>query len=221
MRRHLCVAPTGRTIDQIERWRRAWDPVLARIVPAHVTITYPEETADEDLLLRRAERLLGATPPLRLRLGEVVAEDGGRGGVFVAVHDVDGGWADLRRHLLAEPMTPLDVPAHLTVVHPRTSARGPECLTALAGQRLDAEIRVREVWHTETSADTFTILRRFPLATGSGRVKSLARRDRGVSASTPCSTTAPSTGPTGTSAPPPTPPPRTTPSTGSPPTPTS
>lgn len=139
---------------------------MARLVPAHVTVTYPEETVDEELLLRRARRRLGTVPPFRLRLGAVVAEDGGGGGVFVAVEDVDGGWADLRRRLLAEPMTPLDVPAHLTVVHPRTSARGPECLAALAGRRLAAEVRIREVRYTETTADAFTLLRRFPLGTG-------------------------------------------------------
>ncbi|HEY0699581.1 MAG TPA: hypothetical protein VGD43_17425, partial [Micromonospora sp.] len=78
---------------------------------------------------------------------------------------VDGAWAGLRRLLLAAPMTPVDFPAHLTSAHPRTSSRGGECLRALAGQDLAAEVRVREVLFTETTAETFTVLRRFPLTT--------------------------------------------------------
>ncbi|HEY0697304.1 MAG TPA: 2'-5' RNA ligase family protein, partial [Micromonospora sp.] len=127
MRRHLCVVPTGPGIDVVRRWRHAWDPVMAAVVPAHVTVAYPEETVDEELLLRRAQRCVGTVGPFRLRLGEVFAADAGRGGVFLAVHDVDGAWAGLRRRLLAAPMTPVDFPAHLTIVHPRTSSRGEEC----------------------------------------------------------------------------------------------
>jgi hypothetical protein len=165
MRRHLCVTPSGPAIEQIEQWRNAWDPAMACVVPAHLTVVYPEETVDDDLLLRRAERFVSAMVPFRLRLEEVFAEDGGRGGVFVAVHDVDGGWTRLRRQLLSEPMTPVDFPAHLTVAHPRTSSRGAECYAALAGHRLDADTWAREVLFTETTASSFTVLRRFPMAT--------------------------------------------------------
>lgn len=138
---------------------------MAAVVPAHVTVVYPEETAGEDLLLRRAERL-GEVARFRLRLGGVFAEDGGLGGVFVAVGDADGGWRELRRRLLAGPMTPVDFLPHVTVAHPRTSSRGAECFAALAGQRLDAEVEAREVLFTETADGSFTVLRRFPLAAG-------------------------------------------------------
>jgi hypothetical protein len=155
--------------------------MMAAVVPAHVTVTYPEETTDEDLLLHRAELLTGTVAPFRLRLGGVFAVDQGRGGVFVAVHDTDGGWADLRRRLLAEPMTALDIPAHATVAHPRTSTRGRDCYAALAGRSLDGEIRIPEVLYTETTADHFTVVRRFSLATRSA----LSARDHAEPAARP------------------------------------
>jgi 2'-5' RNA ligase superfamily len=141
---------------------------MARVVPAHVTVTYPEEITDERLLLNRAERQLDTVTPFRLRLGAVFAEDEGRGGAFVAVDDIDGGWAEMRRRLLAEPMTPVDFPAHLTVAHPRTSRRGTACYAALRDEHLDAEAYVREALFTETTADSFTVLRHFPLADAAG-----------------------------------------------------
>jgi hypothetical protein len=163
VRRHLCLTLTGPVTGQVERWRHRWDPAMAAVVPAHVTVTYPEETTDEQLLLHRAARHTATTAPFRLRLGQVIADDGGRGGVFIAVHDVDGGWAALRRQLLVAPMTPLDVAPHVTVAHPRTSTRGEECLAALGGQHLDGTVLVREVLFTETTASSFAVLRRFPL----------------------------------------------------------
>lgn len=155
-------------IDTVEQWRRTWDPLMASVVPPHVTITYPEETVDEELLLRRAETTLGAERPFRLRLGEVFAEDAGHGGVFVRAYDLDGGWAGLRQRLLAEPMTPVDFPAHLTIAHPRTASRGGQCYAALAGRCLDSDVWVREVRFTETTADICTVLRRFPLSVSPG-----------------------------------------------------
>lgn len=162
-RRHLCVVLGEQAAGQVQQWRRRWDPVMAAVAPAHVTVVYPEETAGEDLLLRRAEQL-GAVARFRLRLGRVFAEDGGRGGVFVAVGDIDRGWRELRRRLLAGPMTPVDFPPHVTVAHPRTSSLGEECFAALAGRCLNAEVVVREVLFTETGGGGFTVLRRFPLA---------------------------------------------------------
>jgi hypothetical protein len=162
--RHMCVIVAGAAAEPVQQWRHTWDPVMAALVPAHVTVTYPEEIVDEALLLRRAESCLGAMSPFQLRLGEIFTDHGGRGGVFVAVHDVEAGWSGLRRQLLAEPMTPLDVPPHVTVAHPRTSTQGRDCHAALAGRRLDVEFQAREVLYTETTGDSYTILHRFELA---------------------------------------------------------
>lgn len=141
---------------------------MAARAPAHVTVTYPEETGDDELLLGRAARVVEGTPRLRLRLTGVFAEDGGRGGVFLSVEDVDGGWARLRSRLLAPPFRPVDFPPHVTVAHPRTASDGPACLAALTGHRPGGVLGasgfdVTELWYTETTAAAFTVLRRFPL----------------------------------------------------------
>nr|WP_269091209.1 2'-5' RNA ligase family protein [Actinopolymorpha cephalotaxi] len=168
----MCVLLPAPAAKPVEVLRRRWDPLMAARAPAHVTVTYPEETGDDELLLRRAARVAADTPRFRLGLAAVFAEDGGHGGVFLSVEDVDGGWARLRRHLLAPPFRPVGFPPHVTVAHPRTAPDGPACLAALAGRRRGdglgvgvgvREFDVAEVCHTETTATSFTLLRRFPL----------------------------------------------------------
>ncbi|SDK16539.1 2'-5' RNA ligase family protein [Streptomyces indicus] len=165
-RRHLCVVLGA--VGRIERWRADWDPVMAAAVPAHVTVAYPEETADERLLIERAEQLAADGGPFRLGLGEVRAVGDGTQGVYVAVDDVDGGWARLRTRLLAPPLLRRDLPAHVTLAHPRTSARGASCWAALAGRYVGARVTVGELLRTETEyrpgmPPEFTVVRRFPL----------------------------------------------------------
>ncbi|MBB5077456.1 2'-5' RNA ligase family protein [Nonomuraea endophytica] len=167
MRRHLSIALRGPAAEPLERLRQVWDPRMADVVPAHVTLVYPEETLDESLLLERAESRFGEQPPFRLSLGGVFAMDGG---VFVRVLDVDGAWAGLRRLLLAPPMVPVDFPPHVTIAHPRTSAQGARCHAALAGRELAGEFRVKEIQFTETGAGSFSVLRQFCL--GSARTVS-------------------------------------------------
>lgn len=162
-RRHLCIPVTGSVKAQVEPLRRTWDPIMAAVVPAHVTVTYPEESDDDALLLKRAASYAELHGAFMLRLGEIFGEDDGRGGVFFAVQDVEKEWTQVREHLLAPPFRPMDLPPHVTVVHPRTSPDGAACLAELAGFRLDAEFTVNELLFTETSAETFSVLRRFAL----------------------------------------------------------
>ncbi|MGW0230829.1 hypothetical protein ACWDWO_21160 [Actinopolymorpha singaporensis] len=59
------------------------------------------------------------------------------------------------------------------MAHPRTAPDGPACLAALTGHRpggvlgaseFDAtEFDATELWYTETTAASFTVVRRFPL----------------------------------------------------------
>jgi 8-oxo-dGTP pyrophosphatase MutT (NUDIX family) len=159
-RRHLCILLAGPVADEVEELRRRFDPVMAAVAPAHVTLTYPEESGDEALLLRRMASCARERSPFRLRLGAPFVEDGG---VFLAVEDVDGVWEGLRRDLLVPPFCPLDVPAHVTLVHPRTSRQVAACMAELAGRRTpESEIEVGQLCYTETSS-TFTVLERFPL----------------------------------------------------------
>ncbi|MFI6902159.1 2'-5' RNA ligase family protein [Nonomuraea sp. NPDC050394] len=163
MRRHLSIALRGPAAEPLERLRRIWDPRMADVVPAHVTLVYPEEILDETLLLKRAESHVTGRPPFRLRLGGVFAMGGG---VLVRVLDVDGAWADLRRELLSPPMAPVEFPPHATVAHPRTSTRALQCRAALAGREVEGEFRVTEIQFTETGSLSFSVVRRFRLGSG-------------------------------------------------------
>jgi hypothetical protein len=184
MRRHLTILLTGPSATLLESWRRTWDPVMAAVVPAHVTLLYPEEVliqelrdegqATEAMLLepRQVEEVVAETAPFRLRLGAVITLDEGHGGVFVAVQDVDGGWAHLRHRLLSlasgtAPGTTPDLtagfPPHATIAHPRTSSQCPECWSACRGRSLSGEFTVTEIAHTTTAAEAFTVEQRYPL----------------------------------------------------------
>lgn len=188
MRRHLTILLAGPSATLLESLRQTWDPVMAAVVPAHVTLLYPEEAlirlpagpapspeipdgrpARKRILERRqVEELIAGTAPFRLRLGAVITLDEGRGGVFVAVQDLDGAWAHLRHRLLGpapgtEPGLTSGFPPHATIVHPRTSSRGPECWEALRGRSLSGEFTISEIVHTTTTAEAFTIEQRFPL----------------------------------------------------------
>lgn len=86
--------------------------------------------------------------------------------MFVAVDDVDQGWTRLRQRLLSPPMTPLAFSPHVTIAHPRTCKRGPQCCAELAGQRAEVTTWARELLFTETTSIFFAVLRRFPLDRG-------------------------------------------------------
>ncbi|MGI5353540.1 hypothetical protein ACQEU8_35995 [Streptomyces sp. CA-250714] len=76
--------------------------------------------------------------------------------------DVNQGWAGLRRRLLSTPMTPIDFPAHATIAHPRTYKRRTQCYAELAGHHAGGTVWARELLFTQTTSNSFTILRRFP-----------------------------------------------------------
>lgn len=105
--------------------------------------------------------------PFELRLGALQA--GENGWVFLAVTDVEGGWTRLRRMLLGAPMTPAEVLPHVTVVHPRTSARGAEFLASVGQLFVNVSFQVRELLFTETIAESFKVLRKFPLGPATAR----------------------------------------------------
>ncbi|WP_433795318.1 2'-5' RNA ligase family protein [Actinoplanes sp. CA-252034] len=184
MRRHLTILLAGPPATLLESRRQTWDPVMAAVVPAHVTLLYPEEAlirqpagptprpeirdgrpAQERVLEpRQVEEPIAGTAPFRLRLGAIITLDEGQGGVFVAVQDVDGAWAHLRHRILGQaPGLTSGFPPHATIVHPRTSSRGPECWEALRGSSLSGEFTISEIVHTTTTAEAFTIEQRFPL----------------------------------------------------------
>jgi len=130
------VGPLGVRIDEL---RRRWDPRMAERIESHVTVLY-ETPAPREL-----DRLVRATPPLRLRAREVERWTS-EPGIFVAVLDPHD---DLRRFRISAVGT--DDPAyrpHITVLH-RDSVTSPrqadEAWAALRGERLDADFVVTEL----------------------------------------------------------------------------
>ena len=134
---------------ELDRIRRYFDPVFAAQMGLHATLTYPEETPDGDLLGERLEELGRWSGPLPLRLTEVAAyHDDPRQGVHVKVEDPTGAYVGARAQLLAPPFDAHaveDARPHVTLVHPRTSDRGPDAWHQLRGMRFDADLLIERV----------------------------------------------------------------------------
>ncbi len=123
---------------------------MADRVPLHLTLAYPEEMVDEPLAVERLVDAARHVGPFDVELGEVWSDDGGRGGVFVAVGDPSGALEELRDAVLLPPMRWSGWPFHVTVAHPRTSPDPVACASALLGSRVDGRLRVDAVHHTVT-----------------------------------------------------------------------
>lgn len=144
---------------------------MARIAPPHVSLVYPEETADAGLLLDRLGEAAAETAPIPLRIGGFTGDDDGRGGVFAAVDDPAGGLTALRDRLLLPPQRFSGYPFHTTIAHPRTATALTECWAALRGGSLDLSCVVDEAQWTVTDGSGRTVLATFPFeGRPSGRV---------------------------------------------------
>jgi 8-oxo-dGTP pyrophosphatase MutT (NUDIX family) len=166
-RHHLTIlVPDGAVRDRIEPERSRWDPAMAAGVPAHVSLVYPEEVADFDGLLARAERATREQVGFPLDVRGLLRTDEPNG-VFVGVGVTDrtGAVPALRAALLPPGSTPRGVPLHVTIVHPRTSNRGEAAFAARRGAEALAagSFPVTEVCWTETSAAGMEVRARFPL----------------------------------------------------------
>ena len=95
-------------------------------IAAHVTLVYPREAPSAAALVERLRTMAPRIRPFRLRLGRLACFGRPEKGVYVQVDDVDGGYASARDRLLRPPWSAWPVVPHVTVVHPRTSARGAE-----------------------------------------------------------------------------------------------
>jgi len=164
IRRHLTIVPgAGVLKDSIEAMRADWDPVMAAGVPAHVSVVYPEEVTDEQLLLERVRDEVQQLRSFPLDVRDVDGPDAGRGGVFLRVSDRTGALTGLKERLLAAPFRSSGAPFHVTIVHPRTSDRGAAAFAALGRDTLSGSFDVFEICWTETAHERMTVLERFGL----------------------------------------------------------
>jgi 8-oxo-dGTP diphosphatase len=130
---------------RVDVLRAAWDPAMAHQIAAHVTVTYPAEIDSVDLLLDRLQGAADRIAPFRLRLGRIAHFGRPDAGIFIEVDDVDEGWSRVRESILGSGAHRLDIEPHVTIVHPRTTNRGPAAWEQLAGKRVDVEMNVEEI----------------------------------------------------------------------------
>jgi len=160
-RRHLLFALSGEVAERVQGLRLEWDPVMADRIPPHVTLVYPQEVNDETLMVERIAEVASRTAAFDVSPGTV--EKSNVDGVWYRVVDPSNTWSALRAVVLRPPFTPYPVIPHITVVHPRTSQRGPEALATLAGRVIDGQSRLDEVLYTETGKTGTRVLDRFSL----------------------------------------------------------
>lgn len=142
-RPHATIFLDDAALD-IEELRRFWDPVMASQIGAHMTLAYPHEVPDLDELTGRVRSAVRTAAPFELHLGAVVHDGDPTSGVFVQVYDPDGAWRRLRSSIAGPPVED-SIPAHITLIHPRTSALGPTAWDDLQARNLRRTVRVASV----------------------------------------------------------------------------
>ena len=144
----------------LEVYRRAWDPVMAEQIDAHVTLIYPQEVSVVESLTEKLRNICPATAPFRLRLGNLAYFGSPEGGVCVAVDDTEGACRQLRAQILRSRS---EIPLHVTLVHPRTSSRGREFWEQANLKLPESEFLVTEVAITGFDGAKWATLKRFAL----------------------------------------------------------
>jgi 2'-5' RNA ligase superfamily len=145
-----------------ESLRARWDPVMARQIAAHVTLVYPEELPPGADLGHVAAAAAASTAPFSIALGPAFHAGSPADGVFLHVHDLDGGIARFRSTAVP-PGSMIDFPPHVTIVHPRTSGRGRQAWDELASIRTGARFTITHVAITAYHGNRWQTLRLLPL----------------------------------------------------------
>jgi 8-oxo-dGTP diphosphatase len=164
--------PDGELAHTIDRLRRQWDPAMAAVVPPHLSVVYPEAADDDALLRQRLDAALAGARAFPLDIHRVASDADGRGGVFLLVHDRTGALRAIKHAVLAPPFAVAGIPLHVTIVHPRTSDRGPEAFAALRHDAPQGSFTVSELLWTETTANSYVVRSRYAL--GAPRVQQVA-----------------------------------------------
>ncbi|MGH3185793.1 MAG: 2'-5' RNA ligase family protein [Streptosporangiaceae bacterium] len=152
------------------RWktlRARWDPVMAGQIAAHVTLIYPEEVPIGTDLERLAESAATGAAQFTIALGPAFYIGSPAEGVFLRVHDRDGGIEAFRAAVIP-PDLMIGFPPHVTIVHPRTSTRGRQAWDELASTHFDTRFTITHVAIIAFDGDRWQSVRRLPLAAHQG-----------------------------------------------------
>jgi 2'-5' RNA ligase len=131
--------------ELVEDIRRRWDPAMATLVSAHVTLVY--EVDDPGVFLQRLARVARATTPLEFTLTHAACWGSPAGGIYLAVDDSLGAISALRRSLLVTDGPGVAYRPHVTLVHPRsaTSAHAEAAWSLLRDVRVDQRVTIHDV----------------------------------------------------------------------------
>jgi 2'-5' RNA ligase len=166
-RHHVTAFVDLAVSEPVEELRRRWDPQMARQIAAHVTVVYPEEIPDPASLEEQAAAAAAATAPFDLETGSTFYDGSPSGGVFLQVHDLDGGLRAFRAAAVPPGRT-ISFPPHITIVHPRTSGLGEQAWAELAACSLSIRFTVTCVAITASDGDRWPALRVLQLAAAPG-----------------------------------------------------
>lgn len=176
-RHHATIFVPGHASDRVERLRRTWDPAMAYRVKAHVTLVYPREAPDPDLLSTRLSKAATHTEPFRLVLEGTDKWGEPPEGVYVRVQQPGCGWSALRELILAAPFSQEDVEPHVTIAHPETAKQPGEAWQDVRGQRIDTDFSVDVIHVTAFDGKRWIIVESHPLAGEMGDERSDVTRN--------------------------------------------
>jgi hypothetical protein len=134
--------PANQVVEDI---RRRWDPIMAELVTAHVTLVY--EVDDPGVFMRLLMRVAGVTAPLEFELTHAACWGSPDRGIYLAVEDSLGGIGALRRSLLVADPPGVTYTPHVTLVLPRSVApeRAGAAWTLLRDLRMDQPVTIHDV----------------------------------------------------------------------------
>lgn len=163
-RHHVTAFVDPAVSEPVEPLRRRWDPQMAGQIAAHLTVVYPEEVPDPASLQERAAAAAATMAPFDLQTGPTFYHESPSSGVFLQVHDLDGGLRAFRTAVVP-PGNAISFPPHITIVHPRTSALGEQAWAELATCSVSIRFTVTRVAITAFDGDRWPALRVLHLAT--------------------------------------------------------
>jgi 2'-5' RNA ligase len=137
---------------------------MAAAIPAHVTLVYPDEHSGVAALRDRVKAVAEREAEFRVSLGDFRSfPPPDEGCVYIEVLDDGGHLRALRQSAVAPPFHPIEVPPHLTVVHPRTSDRAEEFWRARLVQNVRSQFLIDAITITSFENGGYVAEARFPL----------------------------------------------------------